>query len=105
MEQPAQGSGHSPELVEFKECLNNALRHWVWILDGAVQSRELNLMILLSPFQLKIFCDSIIMQFWVYLSVFKCLAYIKENPFLLWKVHICVTIFLSSFFPPPPPPP
>jgi len=26
MEQGAQGSGHSPELPEFKECLDNTLR-------------------------------------------------------------------------------
>ena len=26
MEQPAQGSGHGPELLEFKEHLDNALR-------------------------------------------------------------------------------
>ena len=29
MEQAAQGSGHSPELLEFKEYLNSALRHRV----------------------------------------------------------------------------
>jgi len=27
MEQPAQGSGYSPELLEFKECWDSALRH------------------------------------------------------------------------------
>ena len=29
MERAAQGSGHSPELPEFKESLDNALRHRV----------------------------------------------------------------------------
>ena len=29
MEQAAQGSGHSPELLELKECLDTALRHRV----------------------------------------------------------------------------
>ena len=27
MEQAAQGSGHDPELLEFKECLGYALAH------------------------------------------------------------------------------
>ena len=29
MERAAQGSGHSPELLELKECLDSALRHRV----------------------------------------------------------------------------
>jgi len=28
-----QGSGHGPELLEFKECLESALRCRVWILE------------------------------------------------------------------------
>lgn len=32
MERAPQGSGHSPKLTEFKECLDNILRHRVWIL-------------------------------------------------------------------------
>lgn len=31
VEQPAQGSGYSPELLEFKECWDSALRYRVWI--------------------------------------------------------------------------
>jgi len=31
MEQPAQGSGHSPALSEFKEHLDGTLRPRVWI--------------------------------------------------------------------------
>ena len=38
MEQPAQGSGHSPELLELRECLDSALRRWVWVLGGLVWS-------------------------------------------------------------------
>ena len=29
MEQPAQGSGHGPELMELREHLDSALRKWV----------------------------------------------------------------------------
>jgi len=29
MEQPAQGSGHGPELMELREHLDSALRRWV----------------------------------------------------------------------------
>ena len=32
MERAAQGSGHSPELLELKECLDTALRQWVWVI-------------------------------------------------------------------------
>ena len=31
MAQAAQGSGHSPELLEIKECLDSTLSHRVWI--------------------------------------------------------------------------
>ena len=31
MEQAAQGSGHSPKLLEFKECLDTTPRHRVWV--------------------------------------------------------------------------
>jgi len=53
-----QGSAHSPKLPEFKEHLDNALRHKVWILGGPMWSWRLELMILLSSFQFRIFCDS-----------------------------------------------
>lgn len=31
-----EGGGHSPELMEFKERPDNALRHRIWFLSGAV---------------------------------------------------------------------
>lgn len=40
MEQAALGSGHSPELIEFKECSNNTHKHRVWTLADAVWSPE-----------------------------------------------------------------
>ena len=46
-------------MLEFKECLDSALRDGVWILSGPVWSWELDSMILVGPFQLRIFCDSI----------------------------------------------
>ena len=49
VQQPAQGSGYSPELLELKECLDTAIRHRVWILGGAVWSREFDLVILMVP--------------------------------------------------------
>ena len=45
-----RGSGHSPELKAFKECLDIALRHRVGILDGLVLSQGLDSMILVDPF-------------------------------------------------------
>ena len=36
MQWAAQGSGHSPELPEIRECLDGALRNGVWILGNAV---------------------------------------------------------------------
>jgi len=34
MEEAAQGSGHSPKLLELKKHLHNALRHKVSVLGG-----------------------------------------------------------------------
>jgi len=63
----AQGSGHSAELLAFKQCLGNALRHRVWILGGPLWSLELGLMILVGSFQIRIFYDSIILwSHWQY---------------------------------------
>ena len=55
----AQGSGHSPELLEIKECLDSALSHRVWILGGALWSQELGSVIPMGPFRLRMFCSSI----------------------------------------------
>ena len=48
----------TPSLTEFKKHLDNALRHRVWFLGGPVWSQELDSMILVGPFQLRIFCGS-----------------------------------------------
>jgi len=58
-EQAPQSSGQGPKLMEFKKHLNNALRHRVWTLGGPVWSQELDWMILMGPFQLGIFYDSV----------------------------------------------
>lgn len=44
-------------LMEFKENLDSTLRHGVWILSGGVWIREVDLMGLVGPFQLKTFYD------------------------------------------------
>ena len=54
MEQAAQGSGHGPKLPEFKEHLDSALRHRVWVLEGPVGTQELDSMILVGSFQHRI---------------------------------------------------
>ena len=56
MEQAAQGSGHSPELLELKEYLYRALRHRFWV--GAAWSQGLDTNDPRASFQLRIFCDS-----------------------------------------------
>ena len=63
-----EGGGHGigcpglwpwSQVPEFKEHLDTALRHRVWIWGGAVQSQELNSVILGCLFQVKIFHDSV----------------------------------------------
>jgi len=53
-----EGGRHGSKLTEFRECLDNALRHKVGILGGPVWSRGLASMILVGPFQLGLLCDS-----------------------------------------------
>ena len=50
-----EGGGHRLELLEFRERLDTALRHWVWILGGPVWRRELGLMIRVGPSHLRMF--------------------------------------------------
>jgi len=54
LEQPPQALS----LSEFRRHLDNALRHRVWFLGGPVRSQEMDSMILMGPFQLRIY-DSI----------------------------------------------
>ncbi|KAJ7405723.1 hypothetical protein WISP_138235 [Willisornis vidua] len=51
----------APSLPEFKKCLDDTLRHGVTPGDDPVQAKGLDLMILVGPFQLIIFCDSLIL--------------------------------------------
>ena len=50
-----------PSLLEFKGHLDTALRYTVWILGGAVWSRELDSVIIVGPFQLGLFSGSVIL--------------------------------------------
>lgn len=56
MEQAAQGSRHSTKLLELRKYWDITLRHTVWVV--AVWSQGLHSVILVSPFQCKIFYDS-----------------------------------------------
>jgi len=53
MEWAAQGSGHSPELLELKERLDSVLKHRVWLV--LCRARSWTPMILVCPFQLEMF--------------------------------------------------
>lgn len=55
-----QETGRSPELPKLKEHFDATLRHRVWVLGGTVWSQELASVILVGPFQLRTFCDSMI---------------------------------------------
>lgn len=46
-------------LLEFKEYLDKALRHRVWVLRGPEWSQGLDLMVLVGSFQLGPFCGSV----------------------------------------------
>ena len=52
-----QGRGHGHELLELREHLGTALIHRVWILGGPVGIQRLDSMVLLGPFQHRLFCD------------------------------------------------
>jgi len=58
MEQAAQGSGHSPELLELQEYLYRALRHRVWVLGWCCMEPGVGLNDPCAFFQLRIFCNS-----------------------------------------------
>lgn len=45
-------------VMEFEKRPDNTLRHTVWFLGGLVWSQELDSMIVMDPFQFRIFCDS-----------------------------------------------
>lgn len=51
-------SGHNPKQPELKKHLDNALSHIDCFLGGAVWEQKFDLVILMGPFQLRIFYDS-----------------------------------------------
>ena len=57
-EQAPQGSEHSSKPPEFKEHLDNALIHKVWMWGGSVWSQELVSVTVVGLFQLRIICGS-----------------------------------------------
>ena len=54
IEQAHLGSVHGPKMLELKECWGTTLRRRVWVLSGPVWSQELDSVILVGPFQLRI---------------------------------------------------
>lgn len=50
----------APSPKEFKKCLDNILRYMVGFLGCPVKDQELGSMILMGPFQLSTFYDSMI---------------------------------------------
>lgn len=64
LEHDPKGVAKALSLPEFKKHMDKALRHVVWFSDGTVQSQELELIILMSPFQLKIFYVSSLGGWW-----------------------------------------
>jgi len=69
MEQAPWGSGHGPELPDFKEHLGDALRDRAWILCGLMLSQDLDSMALMGPFQLGMFYDSVILLFYACINI------------------------------------
>lgn len=53
----------APSLPEFKKSLDKAVRHMMWFSGCPVQGQELDSMIFVGPFQLRIFCDSTVSCF------------------------------------------
>ena len=80
IEQALQGSGTGPKLLEFRECLENTLTLWVWILGGPVWSQELYSLIAVGPLQLGMFYDSIVKIIDCY--IFSCTCFIHNIQFL-----------------------
>ena len=75
-------------MLEFKLCLDITLRHRVWIWGGVVWSQELCSVILVDPFQLRIFCDSMKLK----------IVYSKKQEKRLQSIYIALnffTLFLS----------
>ena len=79
MEQTAQGSGHGPELLEFKEHLDSALRHRVWILSDPVWSQDWTQRSLLVPFNQMIL-------FWAHQRIWNCFS-VETYPTVPWLWH------------------
>jgi len=62
VKQAAQGSGHGPKVMEFRERLDN-IGFVFWVV---VWSKELDSMILMHPFQVRVFCDSVRKEVWMF---------------------------------------
>lgn len=55
MEQALCDSDCGPKLLEFRNGLDNTLRHRVWLLGDPLQSWELDFMVPMGPFSIDVF--------------------------------------------------
>lgn len=56
-------------LLQFKKHLNSAFRHTVWFLGDPMWSKELDSMILMKTFLLRLYYDSKIKDFYLFEAV------------------------------------
>lgn len=61
LEQAPQRGGHFTKLPKSKKHPENILSHTIWFLSGPMWNQKLDLIILMGPFQLRTFHDSIIL--------------------------------------------
>lgn len=92
----SQDNDHGTMLV-FKECLDNACRCRVWIFGGPVWRQVVDSIIPVGAFQLRIFCDSVILFFPVYFPV---LRFLLSSVFTLY-IHPCFNSKNVCFLHPP----
>ena len=88
MEQTAQGSRHGTRLLDFKEHLDSALRHRVCSLGRFSVEPGLDSVILMRPFQLWIFYDSLITVEYLTLLLRKMISLIYLNLYIYVHTYI-----------------
>jgi len=82
MEQGAQGSGHSLELLELRECWDIALSHRVWVvLCGRLSDPHGSL----PTWDILSFCD-VIMNLWE-ISPLTVVSGVLRSTWLTWSRH------------------
>ena len=86
LEQTLQGSGHGIELAGIKEASEQLSQTFVWCFGGPVWSQELDLVIFMDPWKLRIF-DSII----------QCIIVFQPHSYSSWfKDFTCLFTSLAT---------